>query len=182
MHAKNSGWTAVGDGGDGLTRSEGWRYSLMGCVDREKGTTVGDGGDGLAKSTGWTAVGDGGNGLARSKGRRRGLCHVKTMNTGGRRQARSSTGPADIRRGTTVGNGGDGFAMSRGRRPGLRRAEMAAAPGCVQGKGRWTPDSGGSSDCRNHRSAIRQGQGGGGGGEKEGRVATVAFVLDVREV
>ena len=85
-------------------------------------------------------------------------------------------------RGTAVGDGGDGFSMSRGRRPGLCHAEMAAASVCVQGKGRWTPDSGGSSDCRNHRSAIRQGQGGGGGGEKEGRVATVAFVLDVREV
>ena len=72
MHAKNSGWTTVGDGGDGLTRSECWRYSLMGCADCEKGTTVGGKVDGLAKSTDWATVGDGGNGLARRKGRRRG--------------------------------------------------------------------------------------------------------------
>ena len=72
---KSTGWTTVGDGGDGLTRSEGWRHSLMGCASREtreKGTAVGDEGDGLAKSTDWTTVGDGGNGLTRSKGRRRG--------------------------------------------------------------------------------------------------------------
>ena len=66
MHARNSCWTTVGDGGDGLTRSECWCHSPMGCADREKGTTVEGKVDGLAsaKSTDWATVGDGGNGLA----------------------------------------------------------------------------------------------------------------------
>ena len=37
MHARNSFWTTVGDGGDGLTRSEGRCQSLMGCADRGRG-------------------------------------------------------------------------------------------------------------------------------------------------
>ena len=54
--------------------------------------------------------------------------------------------------------------MSVGRRPGLCHAETAVASVCVQEKGRWTPGSGGSDGCRNHRSVIRQGV---GGGERE---------------
>ena len=73
------------------------------------------------------------------------------------------------------------MSRGRGRRPGLCHAEMAAASACVQGRGRWAPYSGGSSDFRNHRSAIRQG---GGGGEEEGRAVVVAdfFVLDPRSM
>ena len=61
--------TTVGDGGDGLARSKGWRFSLchlrmvstggrrqtrplVGSVVSRRGTTVGDGGDGLVKSKG----------------------------------------------------------------------------------------------------------------------------------
>ena len=76
------GHDRVGDGGDGLARSKGWRVSLclchlrmvstggrrqarplMGSTVSRRGTTVGDGGDG--------------DGLVRSRGRRPGLRHLE---------------------------------------------------------------------------------------------------------
>ena len=47
-----AGWTTVRDGGDGLTRSEDWRYSLMGCTDRGRRGGIRNGGDWHAKNSG----------------------------------------------------------------------------------------------------------------------------------
>ena len=99
MHATNSCWTTVRDGGDGLTRSEDRRYSLTGCADRGRRGGIRDGGDWPANNSGRTTVRDGGGMLTR------GECWRYTPME-----------RADCEKGTTVGGKVDGLAKSMGRK------------------------------------------------------------------